>query len=217
MILSTSERKGDARERLLARLLDAFDEALPSPEVSLREIAARTETSHALLRYHFGSLPGVLAAMLKAQRSRDNEALFAAAQQGTFADLVVAIWRTYTRPEQLSRVRGFFHVVGLAAYRPEEFREFIDSLDDLTKMLASLAEREGHDAGEALTMATVTVAAIRGLLLQEVLTPGVHSENAVDLILRMLPGNAAGVHSDDGVRPHHQAGRPAPARDRHGV
>lgn len=210
VILSTTERKGDARERLLARLLDAFDEALPSPEVSLREIAARTETSHALLRYHFGSLSGVLAAMLKAQRSRDNEALFAAAQQGTFANFVVAIWRTYTRPEQLSRVRGFFHVAGLAAYRPEDFREFIDSLDDLTKMLASLAEREGHDTGEALTMATVAIAAIRGLLLQEVLTPGVHSENAVDLILRMLPGNATGVHSGDGVRPHHQAGRPAP-------
>ena len=183
--MSSAERKGDARERLLARLLDAFDEALPAPEVSLREIAARTETSHALLRYHFGSLPGVLAAMLEAQRSRDNEALFEAAQQGTFDDLVVAIWRAYTRPEQLSRVRGFFHVVGLAAYSPEDFREFIDSLDDLTRMLASLAEREGLDTKEALTVATVTIAAIRGLLLQEVLTPAVHSEDAVALILRM--------------------------------
>ncbi len=185
VILSSSERRGDARERLLARLLDAFDQALPSPEVSLREIAARIDTSHALLRYHFGSLPGVLAAMLKAQRSRDNEALFAAARQGTFDEFVVAIWRTYTRPEQLSRVRGFFHVVGLAAYRPEDFREFIDSLDDLTRMLASLAEREGLEAEEALTTATVTIAAIRGLLLQEILTPGSHSEHAVDLILRM--------------------------------
>lgn len=189
VILSSTERTGDARERLLARLLDAFDEALPSPEVSLREIAARTGTSHALLRYHFGSLPGVLAAMLKAQRSRDNEALFETARQGTFDDLVMAIWRTYTSPAQLSRVRGFFHVVGLAAYSPEDFREFIDSLDDLTRMLASLAEREGLDAEEALTTATVTVAAIRGLLLQEVLTPGVHSEDAVALILRMGKGH----------------------------
>ncbi|MET8847515.1 TetR/AcrR family transcriptional regulator [Amycolatopsis sp. NPDC004625] len=182
MILSSN---GDARERLLARLLDAFEGALPSPEVSLREIATRTETSHALLRYHFGSLPGVLAAMLKAQRSRDNESLLEAARDGTFDDLVLAIWRAYTRPEQLSRIRGFFHVVGLAAYRPEEFREFIDSLDDLTKVLASLAEREGFEAGEALTLATVTVAAMRGLLLQEVLTPGALSEDAVALILRM--------------------------------
>ena len=185
VILSSSERKGDARERLLARLLDAFDEALPSPEVSLREVAARAETSHALLRYHFGSLSGVLAAMLEAQRSRDNKKLFRTAEQGTFDDLVMAIWRAYTRPEQLSRIRGFFHVVGLAAYRPEDFREFIDSLDDLTKMLASLAEREGSGAQEALTTATVTVAAMRGLLLQEVLTPGTRSEDSVALILRM--------------------------------
>ncbi|HET6710905.1 TetR/AcrR family transcriptional regulator [Amycolatopsis sp.] len=185
MILSSTERNGDARERLLARLLDAFGEALPAPEVSLREIAARAGTSHALLRYHFGSLPGVLAAMLKAQRSRDNEALLETARQGTFDDLVVAIWRAYTRPEQLSRVRGFFHVVGLAAYSPEDFREFIDSLDDLTRMLASLAEREGLDTEEALTLATVTVAAMRGLLLQEVLTPTAHSDDAVALILRM--------------------------------
>lgn len=190
VILSSTERKSDARERLLARLLDAFGEDLPAPEVSLREIAARTGTNHAHLRYHFGSLPGVLAAMLKAQRSRDNEALFEAAPEGTFDDFVVSIWRAYTRPQQLSRVRGFFHVVGLAAYSPEDFREFIDSLDDLTKMLASLAEREGLDAKEAPALATVTVAAIRGLLLQEVLTPAGHSEDAVALILRMSKGQS---------------------------
>ncbi len=185
MVLSTAERRGDARGRLLARLVDAFEGSLPSPEMSLREVATRAETSHALLRYHFGSLSGVLAAMLTVQRSRDNEALLKTAQQATFDDLVVAIWRVYTRPEQLSRVRGFFHVVGLAAYSPGEFREFIDSLDDLTAMLASLAQREGHDTDEALSMATVAVAAIRGLLLQKLLTPAVQSQDAVDLILRM--------------------------------
>jgi len=186
--LSSAERRGDARERLLARLLDAFEESLPSPEMSLREVAARAETSHALLRYHFGSLSGVLAAMLTVLRARDNEALFKTAQQGTFDDLVVAIWRAYTRPEQLSRARGFFHVVGLAAYSPGDFREFIDTLDDLTTMLASLAESEGHETKEALSMATVAIAAIRGLLLQEVLTPAVHSQDAVALILRMNKG-----------------------------
>jgi AcrR family transcriptional regulator len=183
--LSSTARNGDARERLLARLLDVFDDGLPPPETSLREIAARTETSHALLRYHFGSLTGVLAAMLRAQRTRDNEALLRAAGPGTFDDLVLAIWRAYTRPDQLSRVRGFFHVVGLAAYSPGDFGEFVSSLDDLTRMLASLAEREGLDAGEALTRATVTIAAIRGLLLQEVLTAGACSEDAIALILDM--------------------------------
>ncbi|MYU15583.1 TetR/AcrR family transcriptional regulator [Streptomyces sp. SID8361] len=190
MILSTSERKGSARGRLLARLLDAFGEALPPPEMSLREIATRIETSHALLRYHFGSLSGVLAAMLEAQRSRDNEALLEAAQQSTFDDFVVAIWRTYTRPERLSRARGFFYVAGLAAYGPEDFREFVESLGDLTAVLSSLAEREGLDTKEARDVATVTIAALRGLLLQEVLTPGTRSEDAVTLILRMREGRS---------------------------
>ena len=188
MITSSAERRSEARDRLLVRLLDAFEGDLPSPEVSLREVAARAETSHALLRYHFGSLSGVLAAMLTAQRSRDNEALAKTARQGTFDDLVVAIWRSYTRPEQLARVRGFFHVVGLAAYRPEDFGEFVDSLGDLTTMLAVLAEREGHGPEDALTLATVTVAAIRGLLLQEVLLPAAHAQDAVALILRMSKG-----------------------------
>ena len=188
MITSSAERRGDARDRLLLRLLDAFEGDLPSPEVSLREVAARAETSHALLRYHFGSLPGVLAAMLTAQRSRDNEALVKTARQGSFDDLVVAIWRSYTRPEQLSRARGFFHVVGLAAYSPGDFHEFVDSLGDLTTMLASLAEREGRDPKDALSLATVTVAAIRGLLLQQILTPGAHLQDAVALILRMTRG-----------------------------
>ncbi len=189
--MSSAERKGGARERLLARLLGAFGESLPPPEMSLREVAARAETSHALLRYHFGSLSGVLAAMLKEQRSRDNEVFFKTAQQGTFDELVVAIWRAYSRPERLSRVRGFFHVVGLAAHSPGDFREFIDSLDDLTMMLASLAEREGRDTKEALSIATVAVAAIRGLLLQAVLTPASLSEDAVSLVLRMSKGGCA--------------------------
>jgi AcrR family transcriptional regulator len=189
-MLSTSERRGGARERLLARLLDAFGEALPAPETSLREIAARIGTSHALLRYHFGSLSGVLAALLTAQRTRDNEALLEAAQRGTFDDFVVAIWRTYTRPERLSRARGFFYVVGLAAYGPEDFREFVDSIGDLTVMLASLAEREGLGAKEARDVADATIAAIRGLLLQEVLTPGTRSEDAITLILRMKEGRS---------------------------
>ena len=191
MILSSAQRSGDARERLLARLLAAFEDGLPSPEVSLREVAARAETSHALLRYHFGSLSGVLAAMLTVQRARDNEALFDTAQQGTFDELVVAIWRAYTHPEQLSRARGFFHVAGLAAYSPGDFGEFIGSLDDLTAMLAALAEREGYDSKEAVSMATVAIAAIRGLLLQEVLAPAAHAPDAVALILRMTKGGRA--------------------------
>jgi AcrR family transcriptional regulator len=183
--LSTVDGRGDARERLLSRLLDAFDDELPSPDVSLREVAARAGTSHALLRYHFGSLSGVLAAMLTAQRSRDNQALAKAARDGSFDEVVTAIWRTYSRPERLSRVRGFFHVVGLAVYNPAEFQEFLGSLDDLTMMLVPLAEREGLDHADALIASTVAIAALRGLLLQELLAPRVSTDDALALVLRL--------------------------------
>jgi AcrR family transcriptional regulator len=199
--LSSDGRRGDARDRLLARLLEAFDEALPSPDVSLREIAVRTETSHALLRYHFGSLSGVLAAMLTAQRSRDNERLAHAAHAGTFAELVAAIWHAYAAPERLSRVRGFFHVVGLAAYNPAAFAEFIESLDDLTKMLASLAERDGLDPVEAMTTATVAIAALRGLLLQEVLGQAINADASLELIMRMSQAQARDRRART-VQPH---------------
>jgi hypothetical protein len=85
---------------------------------------------------------------------------------------------------------GSIWVTMSGAVRPEDFREFIDSLDDLTKVLASLAEREGRDTKEALSMAIVAVAAIRGLLLQDVLTPAgaIRSEDVVALIARMSKG-----------------------------
>lgn len=181
----SSGQGGGARERLLARLLDTFPDDLPAPEMSLREVATRAETSHALLRYHFGSLTGVLVAMLTAQRRRDNEALVENGRCASFDDLVMEIWRSYMRPEQLSRARGFFHVAGLAAYDAGAFPEFTESLDDLTRLLASLAEREGDDTAQALRVATVVVAAIRGLLLQQVLTPALVSEDTVNLVLAM--------------------------------
>ncbi|MGN7781236.1 TetR/AcrR family transcriptional regulator [Mycolicibacterium sp. 22603] len=192
MTVSSSDRKGDARERLLATLLDVFGDDFPSPDMSLREIADHADTSHALLRYHFGSLSGVLAAMLTARRSRDNRALKKAAEEGGFDDLVAAIWRAYTRPGQLSRTRGFFHVAALAAYRPGEFGEFIDSLDDLTEMLASAAEREGSGTERALDMATVAVGALRGMLLHQVLHPAQPSAGSVRLIVDMSRGLARG-------------------------
>ncbi|MFH8668318.1 MULTISPECIES: hypothetical protein [Streptomyces] len=64
----------------------------------------------------------------------------------------------------------------------------MESIGDLTVTLSSLVEREGLDTEEAGNVATVTVAAIRGLLLQEVLTPGTRPEDAVTLILCMKKG-----------------------------
>jgi AcrR family transcriptional regulator len=189
-----------ARDRLLARLLDTFGEELPPQSASLREIAARVGTSHALLRYHFGSLAGVLTAMLVAQRAQDNDTLSRGAESASFPELVERIWTLYTDPRRIARIRSFFLVAGLAAQDPEAYVDFIASLDDLRALLTDIARRDGDTEEDATLRATVTVAALRGLLLQEVLTPGITAEPALRLILQLAPTTTARRASHRAVR-----------------
>lgn len=174
-----------ARDRLLARLLSTFGEELPPQSASLREVAARVGTSHALLRYHFGSHAGVLTAMLVAQRAQDNEALTKVAATATFPELVERIWAHYIHPKRIARARGFFLVAGLAAQDPASYADFIASLDDLAALLTEVAVRDGDSADGAALRATVVVAALRGLLLQQVLEPGTSAEPALRLVLQL--------------------------------
>ena len=180
-----------ARDRLLARLLDTFGEELPPQSASLREIAARVGTSHALLRYHFGSLAGVLTAMLVAQRAQDNDTLSRGAEGASFPELVERIWTHYMDPRRIARARSFFLIAGFAAQDPAAYVDFVASLDDLTALLTEVARRDGDGEEQAALRATVTVAALRGLLLQQVLTPGVAGEPALRLLLQL-------ARSDDG-------------------
>lgn len=190
-----------ARDRLLARLMSTYGEELPPQGTSLREIAARVGTSHALLRYHFGSHAGVLTAMLIAQRAQDNETLTSESGASSFPELVERIWTLYTDPARIARVRSFFLVAGLAAQEPEAFADFIASLDDLTTLLTDVARRDGDLQEDASLRATVTIAALRGLLLQEVLTPGLAAEPALRLILQIAPQSEAIVASGPTLRP----------------
>ena len=189
-----------ARDRLLVRLLSTFGEELPPQSASLREIAARVGTSHALLRYHFGSHAGVLAAMLVAQRAQDNDTLASVSVTASFPELVERIWTLYTDPERIARARSFFLVVGLAAQDPEAFVDFIASLDDLASLLTDAARRDGDSEENAALRATVTIAALRGLLLQEVLAPGTPAEPALRLILQLAPPSEASTASGQAHR-----------------
>ncbi|MEV0110458.1 TetR/AcrR family transcriptional regulator [Nocardia sp. NPDC050799] len=188
-----------ARQRLLERLLSTFGEELPGPSLSLREIATRAGTSHALLRYHFGSHAGVLTAMLVAQREQDNEVLIRGSGSANFPDLVERIWELYTHPKRIARVRSFFLVAGLAAQGDSEaFTDFISSLGDLSSLLADVARRDGDSEEGAVVRATVTVAAIRGLLLQEVLAPGALTRPALRLICQLGSPSAEAHTVPDG-------------------
>lgn len=173
------------------RLLSTFGEDLPPRSATLREIAAQAATSLALLRYHFGSHAGVLAAMLVAQRARDNDTLASGADTASFSELVERIGALYADPGRIARIRSLFLVAGFAAQDPETFTEFIASLNDLTALLTHVAIRDGASEESAALRATVTIAAFRGLLLQEVLATGAPAEPALQLVLQLIPPSEA--------------------------
>src|SRR3982750_382593 len=105
---------GEGKARLLQALFDEFGETGPSPKLSMRQVAERLGVHHTLLTYHFGSRPGLLAAVLSEARRRDNLAIAEIGKDLGFTALCRAIWSFYSNAEREDRSRAFFHLVGLA-------------------------------------------------------------------------------------------------------
>lgn len=165
---------GEGRERLLEALFEAFGESGPSPQLSMRQVAERLGVHHTLLTYHFGSRPGLLAAVLSEARRRDNLVIAAADDTLGFAPLCRAIWTFYADSAHEDRIRAFFHLVGLSVYEPDAFGSFVADLGDLQRVLEAAALRDGHAAQDARQQSVIAIACLRGLLLQRLLSP--HAE-----------------------------------------
>ena len=138
--------------------------------------------------------------MLVAQRAQDNDTLSRGSDSASFPELVERIWTLYTDPRRIARARSFFLIAGLAAQDPEAYVDFITSLDDLSALLTDVARRDGDSEQNAALRTTVTVAALRGLLLQQVLAPGITTEPALRLILQLAPPPTARRTSHRAVR-----------------
>jgi AcrR family transcriptional regulator len=181
---------GEGRERLLEALFDEFGESGPSPTLSMRQVAERLGVHHTLLTYHFGSRPRLLGAVLSEARRRDNLVITAADDELGFVPLLRAIWRFYSDPSRLDRIRAFFHLAGLAVYDHDAFEEFVTDLDDLAEVLHAAALRDGCTDADARQSSLVAIACVRGLLLQLLLTPHVELDAAAERFIRALSAAA---------------------------
>lgn len=161
---------GEGRDNLLESLFDLFGESGPSPGLSMRRIAQELGVHHTLLTYHFGSRPQLLAAVLAEARRRDNALIAAADAELGFAELTKAVWNHYSHPDRSERSRAFFNVAGLAMYDPEAYADFFAELDELVHLFERAAKSEGHTAEQARRMSMNTVAWLRGLLFQRLLS-----------------------------------------------
>jgi AcrR family transcriptional regulator len=177
---------GEGRERLLHALFEEFGESGPSPNLSMRQVAERLGVHHTLLTYHFGSRPGLLAAVLSEARRRDNLVIAASDAELGFVPLCRAIWRFYSDDAHEDRTRAFFHLVGLSVYEPEAFQGFVVDLDELTGLLEAAAGRDGATKAEARQRSVLAISCLRGLLLQRLLTPGADVGAAAEDFLTSL-------------------------------
>jgi AcrR family transcriptional regulator len=158
-----------ARERLLERVI-AHVATTGLADQSLRELAAGAGTSHRMLLYHFGSRPGLIAAIATEIEAQQRETLMALAAESTGpADLQRRLWAQVSSPEVAPFVRLFFDVLALAlAGSPgtEEFR------DHLVEPWLHEAEQAAHAVGIAPPREELRlgVAVTRGLLIDALAT-----------------------------------------------
>jgi AcrR family transcriptional regulator len=156
---------------MLARLV-AYVRANGLPaDCSLRRLAQELGTSHRMLAYYFGSRDGLLATVLTALRAAEKQTLTSTAENWGLRDAALAMWSYYTDPAQQGEHRAFFYVFSLALQQPESYAEFLASLDNWTALTAELGVAQGIEPERAQQVAQLVVSAVRGLLMDRIVSP----------------------------------------------
>jgi AcrR family transcriptional regulator len=141
-------------------------------QLSLREIASGTGTSHRMLIYHFGSREGLLADVVARIESEQRVAL---AQLDDVADNPIDVgrlfWRRVADPALAPAERLFFEIYSHALYGrswTQDFRESV--IAAWMRPIEEMFVRHGFTEADARRRARLSVAATRGLLLDLLMT-----------------------------------------------
>jgi AcrR family transcriptional regulator len=155
------------RARLRERAID-YVLAHGIADLSLRPLAAKLGTNARMLVYHFGSREGLMRAILAGLREREDAriARWLATSKGggsrTLAAFVLWYWRRVSAPAARPAVLLLFELYGLALRHPAEYPSV---LGDPVAYWQRLTRQVGLESGGDATIATLALAALRGLLL----------------------------------------------------
>ncbi len=193
-----------------AALLTAFvDYVLKNgmSDLSLRPAAAALGTSPRMLLYYYNSKEELLAAAIAQARAREIEMFVREVQkwgEASPAQIFRRVWNWYAAERRAPYLRFFFEVYGLALQSPTKFQEFLRTVgsDFLSFTEAGLVAR-GFARREARALATLSMASIRGLLL-DLMTTGDRAR--VDAAARL-----AEAHLERALLQSRGAGRSEPA------
>jgi AcrR family transcriptional regulator len=136
--------------------------------VSLRELAAAVGVSPRMLVHHFGSREQLVAAAVRAARSRQREAFearLAAQPERPYADVLTDAWRWFATDEARRYLRLFGQLHALAQAPESPHAEFLrESVLDWLPTIEHGFAADGADPARTRELATLTLAVIRGLL-----------------------------------------------------
>jgi AcrR family transcriptional regulator len=145
--------------------------ARQSCQVTLRELAGALGTSSRMLVHHFGSRDRLIAAALAhARRQLLNTARDQLARHDPhdLRGLVTALRTIVTDPINRPFFRLFDQVNALAQTEPERFPGFCRaSVHDWLPQFAELLAPSSRDDTDAQAQATLALAVIRGLMLDD--------------------------------------------------
>jgi AcrR family transcriptional regulator len=155
-------------EKRPEQLLDAIVQYLTRhgiAEVSLRPLARAVGSSPRVLLYYFGSKEKMVIKVL-AELRRRQRALYTGTQAPTLEQACRTVWKHISSPPSQPLFRLFFEAYGLALRHPRPYQDFLHStIDDWLQFVAAPLRREGHSPRQARALATVILAALRGLML----------------------------------------------------
>jgi AcrR family transcriptional regulator len=158
-----------------------------------------------MLIHHFGSREGLLVEVVRAVEERQRALLSELSEQsaGTSADLAYRFWQHLRSPQLAPQERLFFEVYGQALQGRPWAEPMLDGIiDDWAAPVAAMVEAAGADPVTAGTVARLSVAVGRGLLLDVLATGDEAATDAAmrffaDLLLGYLGGAISGEPATD--------------------
>lgn len=156
-------------------------------DLSLRPLAAATNTSARLLIYHFGSKEGLLAEVLQAMQAHlqaSFAAVAAAPQKNGNEPLLKVFWRWAIDKEHSAYLKLLYELQILAARNPQEYARYLQrsSVNWLELVKQALPPSERTPA-----MATLLVAVFDGLFIEFMSTADrQRTTQALDQFIRLV-------------------------------
>jgi AcrR family transcriptional regulator len=173
---SPARRRAAANALRRAQLLDRFVDYLLDAGLtglSLRPAAAAVGTSARMLVHHFGSKENLLTEALAAARARQIELVSGGRTQpmSSFDGVFRASWSRLASAEFRRYLHLSYEVLALALRDRPRYRTFLETFTEQWRVpFAAAIEGLGFDRAVAANLSTVYTAALRGLVLDLMVT-----------------------------------------------